>query len=138
MSFRIKVSGAAEAAVEKHVPQLVADLVASSITAQDPALWGKAAEAESAIRLVWTESVSISRPLVAEIVALRDELRAQGINNIVLGGMGGSSLAPEVIAATMQAELTVLDSTEPGQIKAAITDRCERVVAPIHSRRPHV
>ncbi|MEG0029346.1 MAG: glucose-6-phosphate isomerase, partial [Aurantimicrobium sp.] len=57
MSFRIKVSGAAEVAVETHVPQLVADLVASSITAQDPALWGKAAEAESAIRLGWTESV---------------------------------------------------------------------------------
>ncbi|MEG1392550.1 MAG: glucose-6-phosphate isomerase, partial [Aurantimicrobium sp.] len=75
MSFRIKVSGAAEVAVETHVPQLVADLVASSITAQDPALWGKAAEAESAIRLGWTESVSISRPLVPEIETLRDELR---------------------------------------------------------------
>ncbi|MBU6265597.1 MAG: hypothetical protein KGM14_05305, partial [Actinomycetales bacterium] len=134
MSFRIKVSGAAEAAVEKHVPQLVADLVASSITAQDPALWGKAAEAESAIRLGWTESVSISRPLVPEIEALRDELRAKGVNHIVLGGMGGSSLAPEVITATMQAELTVLDSTEPGQIKAAITDRLETTAVVISSK----
>ena len=134
MSFRIKVSGAAEAAVETHVPQLVADLVASSITAQDPALWGKAAEAESAIRLGWTESVSISRPLVPEIEALRDELRAKGVNHIVLGGMGGSSLAPEVITATMQAELTVLDSTEPGQIKAAITDRLETTAVVISSK----
>ena len=134
MSFRIKVSGAAEAAVEKHVPQLVSDMVASSITAQDPALWGAAAEAESAIRLGWTESVAISRPLVAEIEALRDELREKGVNHIVLGGMGGSSLAPEVITATMQAELTVLDSTEPGQIQAAITDRLHTTAVVISSK----
>lgn len=134
MSFRIKVSGAAEAAVEKHVPQLVSDMVASSITAQDPALWGDAAEAESAIRLGWTESVAISRPLVAEIEALRDELREKGVNHIVLGGMGGSSLAPEVITATMQAELTVLDSTEPGQIQAAITDRLHTTAVVISSK----
>ncbi|MEY4996869.1 MAG: hypothetical protein RLY59_273 [Actinomycetota bacterium] len=134
MSFRIKVSGAAEAAVEKHVPQLVSDMVASSITAQDPALWGAAAEAESAIRLGWTESVAISRPLVAEIEALRDELREKGVNHIVLGGMGGSSLAPEVITATMQAELTVLDSTEPGQIQAAITDSLHTTAVVISSK----
>lgn len=134
MSFRIKVSGAAEVAVEKHVPVLVADMVASRITAQDATLWGAAAEAESAIRLGWTESVAISGPLVAEIEALRDELREKGINHIVLGGMGGSSLAPEVITATMQAELTILDSTEPGQILAAITDRLETTAVVISSK----
>ncbi|MEY4102078.1 MAG: hypothetical protein RIR88_212, partial [Actinomycetota bacterium] len=134
MSFRIKVSGAAEEAVNRHVPQLVADLVASSITAQDPALWGAAAEAESAIRLGWTESVAISRPLVPEIYALRDELRAAGVNHIVLCGMGGSSLAPEVITNTMQVELTVLDSTEPGQIAAALGDRLATTAVVVSSK----
>lgn len=134
MSLRIKVSGAAEAAVNTHVPQLVKDMVASSITAQDPALWGDAAEAEAAIRLGWTESVVISRPLVAEIEALREELLAQGVNHFVLGGMGGSSLAPEVITATMRADLTVLDSTEPGQIQAALTDRLETTAVVISSK----
>lgn len=122
-SFRIKVSGAAEEAVQRHVPKLVADLVASGITAQDPTLWGKAAEAESAIRLGWTQSVAISRPLVPEIYELRDQLAERGVNHFVLCGMGGSSLAPEVITNTMQAELTVLDSTEPGQVIAALGDR---------------
>lgn len=134
MSFRIKVSGAAEDAVNRHVPQLVADLVASSITAQDPALWGAAAEAESAIRLGWTESVAISRPLVPEIYALRDELRAAGVDHIVLCGMGGSSLAPEVITNTMQVELTVLDSTEPGQIAAALGDRLSTTAVVVSSK----
>ncbi|CAN5137140.1 glucose-6-phosphate isomerase [soil metagenome] len=123
MSVRIHVSGPAKEAVETHVPILVSDMVASSITSQDPALWGVEAEAESAKRLGWTEAVSISRPLVAQIEELRDELRAQGVNHIVLAGMGGSSLAPEVITRTAGVELTVLDSTAPGQVASALADR---------------
>ena len=46
-------------------------------------------------------------------------LRADGVDHVVLAGMGGSSLAPEVIAATYGVELTVLDTTDPGQVAAA-------------------
>ena len=46
MSFRISVSGAAADAVRSTVPTLVADMVASGITALDPALWGPEAEDE--------------------------------------------------------------------------------------------
>ncbi|MFI5061366.1 MAG: glucose-6-phosphate isomerase [Actinomycetales bacterium] len=134
MSFKIHVTGAAEDAVKANVPQLVADLVASGITAQDPALWGPDAEDEAAKRLGWTEAVTVSRPLVKQIVALRDELRAKGVNHIVLGGMGGSSLAPEVITRTANVELTVLDSTEPGQVLAALRDRLETTAVVISSK----
>ncbi|HEY8589373.1 MAG TPA: glucose-6-phosphate isomerase, partial [Naasia sp.] len=115
MSIRIHAGGAAREAIDRVVPQLVADRVASGITGQDPDLWGEAAIEESAKRLGWTEAVAVSRPLVAEITALRNELRAQGVRHIVLGGMGGSSLAPEVITRTSGVPLTVLDSTDPGQ-----------------------
>ena len=90
MSVRIAVSGAAAEAVDRVVPQLVSDLVASRITGGDSSLWGPDAEAEASIRLGWVEAVAISRPLVADILALRDALRADGVNHIVLGGMGGS------------------------------------------------
>lgn len=123
MSFRISVDGFAADAVRRVLPTLVADRVASGITALDPALWGPAAEPEAEKRLGWTEAVAVSRPLVPEIVALRDELRAKGVDHIVLAGMGGSSLAPEVITRTTGAHLTVLDSTEPGQVRAALGDR---------------
>jgi len=123
MSFRISVSGAAADAVRRTVPQLVADRVGSGITGLDASLWGPEAEAEASKRLGWTEAVAVSRPLVPEILALRNELRAQGVDHIVLGGMGGSSLAPEVITRTTGTHLTVLDSTEPGQVRAALADR---------------
>lgn len=123
MSVRIAVSGAAAEAVDRIVPQLVSDLVASRITGGDATLWGPDAEEESSKRLGWVEAVAVSRPLVADILALRDKLREAGVDHIVLGGMGGSSLAPEVITRTYGAELTVLDSTDPGQVLSALGDR---------------
>lgn len=134
MSITIAVSGAAAEAVRRHLGTLVADEVASGITALNPTLWGQDAEAESAIRLGWTESVAISRPLVTEIVALRDELRAAGVSHIALAGMGGSSLAPEVITRTMGVELTVLDSTDPGQVLAALNDRLSETAIVVSSK----
>jgi glucose-6-phosphate isomerase len=122
VSFRIAVSGAAAHAVRTVVPTLVGDLVASGITSLDPGLWGPEAEKEAGVRLGWTESVVSSRPLVAEITALREQLLAQGVTRIVLAGMGGSSLAPEVITLTGAVDLTVLDATDPGQVRSALAD----------------
>ncbi len=128
MTVAIHSSGDAKKAIQTVVPQLVKDLVASGITAQDPALWGPEAEAEAGKRLGWTEAVAISRPLVPEIEALRARFLEEGIDHFVLAGMGGSSLAPEVITKTLGVELTILDSTAPEQIRAALVDRLETTV----------
>lgn len=120
MSFEIHVSGHVADVVEQTVPRLVGDLVASGITAGDAELWGPDAAAEASRRLGWVQAVTVSRPLVAEIEALRADLVARGITRVVLAGMGGSSLAPEVIARTHGVPLTILDSTSPGQVLAAI------------------
>src|SRR3712207_38007 len=132
--MRINVSGAAADAAARVVPQLVKDLVASRITAQDPTLWGPEAEDEASKRLGWVEAAAVSQPLVREIVALREELAGKGVNHIKLGGMGGSSLAPEVITRPYGVELTVLDSTEPGQVLSALHDRLESSAIVISSK----
>ncbi|CAN5353242.1 glucose-6-phosphate isomerase [soil metagenome] len=134
MSVKIAVSGAAAEAVDRIVPQLVSDLVASRITGGDSTLWGPDAEEESAKRLGWVEAVAISRPMVDDIVELRDKLREAGVNHIVLGGMGGSSLAPEVITRTYGMQLTVLDSTDPGQVLSALGDRLSTSAIVISSK----
>lgn len=120
MTVSIAVRGPAADAVGRLVPGLVEDLIASSISAQGSELWGRDAEAEASIRLGWTEAVAISRPLVEPILALRAEFHAAGIDRFVLCGMGGSSLAPEVIAGTYGVALTILDSTDPAQVADAI------------------
>jgi glucose-6-phosphate isomerase len=134
VTLRVHATGAAGDAVARLVPQLVADGVASGITTQDPTLWGPDAEAESEKRLGWVEAVAISQDLVAPILALRDKLRAAGVSHFVLGGMGGSSLAPEVITRTYGVALTVLDSTDPGQVRAALDDHLAETAVIISSK----
>ncbi|SDC15377.1 glucose-6-phosphate isomerase [Actinokineospora iranica] len=116
------------------VRQLVSDQVASKLTGQDPTLWGPEAESESAIRLSWTTLPETSRPLLAEIDALRAELRAEGVDRVVLAGMGGSSLAPEVITNTAGTPLVVLDTTDPGQVADALAGDLTRTVLVVSSK----
>ncbi|MGV8968835.1 MAG: glucose-6-phosphate isomerase [Microbacteriaceae bacterium] len=134
MSVKVVATGAAGAAVDRLVPQLVADLIASRITGLDSTLWGSVAEEEASQRLGWTESVAVSLPLVPDILSLREKLLSYGVNHFVLGGMGGSSLAPEVITRTHGVELTVLDSTDPAQVLRAIRDRIESTAVIISSK----
>ena len=127
-------TGAARLAHEQHLPALLEDKVATRIFAKDPTLWGPDAESEASVRLGWVEAATVSQPLVADILALRDALRAEGVSRIVLCGMGGSSLAPEVIAGTAGVELTVLDSTDPEQVAAALADRLAETAIVVSSK----
>ncbi|WP_077488521.1 glucose-6-phosphate isomerase [Sinomonas mesophila] len=127
-------TGAARAAVEAHAAALSDDAIASRIFAKDHTLWGPEAEEESAKRLGWIEAATVSQPLVADILALRDELRGEGVDRIVLCGMGGSSLAPEVITATAGVPLVVLDSTDPEQVRAALDERLEATAIVVSSK----
>ena len=86
-----------EASYAEAVQRLVDERIASRIAARDETVWGPAAEAEAGKRLGWVQLASTSRPLVDEILELRAKLQGQGLTRVVLCGMGGSSLAPEVI-----------------------------------------
>ena len=121
-SLSLSASGAARQAIDAQVPRLVEERFASKLFAQDPTLWGPAAEEEAKIRLGWTEAATVSRPLVAEIVQLRDDFASEGVTRFVLAGMGGSSLAPEVITRTEGVDLFVLDSTDPEMVQLALQD----------------
>jgi len=113
---------------------LAAERVSSRLTAQDPTLWGPDAEPEASIRLAWTALHETSRPLLAEIDALAAELHAEGVDRVVLAGMGGSSLAPEVICATAGVPLVTLDTTDPGQVADALAGDLGRTVLVVSSK----
>ena len=116
------------------VDQLIADKIASRLAAQDPTLWGPDAQPEASIRLSWTTLHDSSRPLVGEIEALRAELAGEGVDRIVLAGMGGSSLAPEVITATAGVPLVVLDTTDAGQVADALAGDLTRTAIVVSSK----
>ncbi|KNX37224.1 glucose-6-phosphate isomerase [Luteipulveratus halotolerans] len=133
-SVAVTASGAAADAIDAHLSALVEQKFASRLFDQDHTLWGPAAEDESAKRLSWVGLARSSRPLVGEIAAIRDELSSAGLDHVVLCGMGGSSLAPEVICATAGVPLTVLDSSQPDMVRAAVSDRLDRTVVVVSSK----
>ncbi|HET7356760.1 MAG TPA: glucose-6-phosphate isomerase [Nocardioidaceae bacterium] len=133
-ALEVAATGAAADAISSTVPALVGDGFAGRLFGQDATLWGEDAEHEASIRLSWVGLPRSSRPLLGEIAALRGELGEAGLDHVVLCGMGGSSLAPEVICATYGVELTVLDSSQPDQVRAALGDRLERTVVVVSSK----
>jgi glucose-6-phosphate isomerase len=130
----VTASAQAAAAVGRHLPGLVEAGVAGGISRQDATLWGPQAESEASIRLSWVGLGETSRPLLDRIAALRAELAAEGVDRVVLCGMGGSSLAPEVITGTAGVPLVVLDGTDPGQVGAALAEGLERTVVVVSSK----
>jgi glucose-6-phosphate isomerase len=134
MTLKVSHKGRVSDAVNQFVPELVRDKVASRLFAKDYTLWGKEAEAESSIRLGWVEAAQNSLSLIPELQVLAADLKAQGLTRIVLCGMGGSSLAPEVIAKSAGVDLVVLDSTDPSQIQQALSGDLLKTVVVVSSK----
>jgi len=130
----VTASGAAADAVATQVSMLSDERIASRIAAKDPTIWGYQAAAEAAIRLGWTELHVTSRAILDDLAALKTALDAEGIDRVVLAGMGGSSLAPEVITRTAGVSLVVLDSTDPDQVRSALDGDLGRTVLVVSSK----
>jgi transaldolase/glucose-6-phosphate isomerase len=88
--------------------------------AKDASLWTGGDEGNW---LNWLNVIGIQLESVDQLKAFQAEVRSRGFSHILLLGMGGSSLGPEVLAliighAPGLPELLVLDSTDPSQILA--------------------
>jgi len=115
--------GAFAVPVDAALDRADAEHDAARIWAKDPAFWkpNPADQSEITNRLGWLTVSDVMRPALPRLNALRDDLRAAGVTHVVLMGMGGSSLAPEVLSETFGVapglpQLLVLDSTDPATI----------------------
>src|SRR6266545_2644064 len=73
-------------------------------------------------RLGWIRTPEHSLGEWESFIALADGVRTDGFERTLVCGMGGSSLAPQVLAASTarpRARLHVLDSTDPAAVLAA-------------------
>ncbi len=107
---------------------------AKKLQIKDPTLWGEAAAAEAANRLNWINLPVASRELLPQLDALSAWARSNNLTNFILCGMGGSSLAPEVMAKAYGKTLTILDTTDPEQIRLAIPKNLKETLIIVGSK----
>jgi len=85
------------------------------IWAKDASVWTNDDEAKW---LGWLDSVAAEIAKVQEYKDFAEDVKSAGFTDVLLMGMGGSSLCPEVLSITFgMPNFHVLDSTVPAQIK---------------------
>lgn len=116
-------------AVQEAIEELDRREAVSKLHARDATLWSDDEQVKADIgdRLGWLDIAGGSPEWSTHLAALRDAVSAAGVNRIVLAGMGGSSLAPEVFAKLFADEIgpmefVVLDSTHPAAVRAALEE----------------
>jgi len=115
----IKISGESLSRVDRSDAKYsLLEKTNPRIAAKDATTWGPAAAPEAAVRLNWVDLDETSRHLLPALDAIAAKFRDR--TELVLCGMGGSSLAPEVIAKTYGKKIFILDSTDPDYLAHAI------------------
>jgi transaldolase / glucose-6-phosphate isomerase len=115
--------GPYQAVVDASLKVMAADRIIHRIWAHDYSVW-KPEPTEISNRLDWLHSPEMMLEHLPRFDDLVQDVRSAGYTQIVLLGMGGSSLAPDVFSKVFgkrsgYPELTVLDSTDPDTVMAA-------------------
>jgi glucose-6-phosphate isomerase len=120
MSFRIALPQQLRSAVALAAADWTVNDKISRFWQKDAGLWTRHGEEQW---MGWLNIVERQQKDLASFAALAADVKAAGFKSVLLLGMGGSSLCPEVLAVTFGQQknfpaLHIVDSTDPAQIKA--------------------
>ena len=109
-------------AIRARLDAWTAARYAARLWDKDHTLWSPEPVPELTDRLGWLTLPDDVRPLLDELAGFAADVRHDAFRHVVLCGMGGSSLAPEVYQRTFgnapdHPELIVIDSTHPGAVR---------------------
>jgi len=121
MSFRFVLPSELRGAVDQAAADWSANNKVARFWQKDSSLWTRDGEENW---LGWIDIVERQKKDVATFAALAEDVQIAGFKSVLLLGMGGSSLCPEVLAETFEHKLSfpvlhIVDSTNPAQVKAA-------------------
>ena len=118
--------GDATAAFDEVVARARAERWPERLGEHDPSLWSSDKRVQAAIadRLGWLDAPGHFRDDAAAIEGFAQGIRQRGFQRALVMGMGGSSLAPDVLARIFGVgpqgiEVGVLDSTDPAAVATA-------------------
>jgi len=118
MNKEIKLQLTNDPAIEAALADLEVNSVIPRIWDYDNTVW-KPDPKEITNRLGWLHIIDTMQRETSRMLALTNVLQQEGYTDVLILGMGGSSLAPEVFSrtfATTALRLSVLDSTDPGAV----------------------
>jgi len=123
LTVEARIPASLSAAVAEKLRRAREARVSERVRDGDATLWGPPGAPEIGNRLGWLTSPARMLAEADEPLAFADEVRDAGIGDVVLLGMGGSSLAPEVLrrsfgSAPGRPRLHVLDSTDAATVRA--------------------
>jgi glucose-6-phosphate isomerase len=105
-----------------------AERAAAALMRRQASAWSDEAAVQDKIkqRLGWLDSPALIADSLARLTAFAEAVKRDGFTDVVLLGMGGSSLAPEVLRGVLGVapgwpRLHMLDSTDPAAVRAAAT-----------------
>jgi transaldolase / glucose-6-phosphate isomerase len=104
-------------AIARTLAQWTAEQRVARLWSKDASLWTSSGEEKW---LGWLDIIEAQRRELPARAALAAAIRQEGITDVLLLGMGGSSLGPEVVSRVIGPDgprLHVLDSTDPAQVK---------------------
>ena len=111
--------GEYQEAVDAALDEMAREEIIDRIWRHDHTVWKPEPE-EITNRLGWLHIASVMQENVPRLEQLVQSVRDDGYTDVLLMGMGGSSLAPEVFSKIFEGEngllLNVLDSTDPGAV----------------------
>jgi transaldolase/glucose-6-phosphate isomerase len=118
----VRVPSALGPGIAEELQRAAGARVAERLRGGDATLWGPPGEPEIADRLGWLSEAGRMLEHVDELSEFAGEVSAAGFKDAVVLGMGGSSLAPEVLRRCFGAQagrprLHVLDSTDAAAIR---------------------
>ena len=129
MSARTSINefpGGLETAYRATLESLAREEAVARLLRRDASLWKQDPGHQKIIlnRLGWLSSPRWLESKIGELTAFASEIRSEGFTRVLLLGMGGSSLAADVLAEVMAPSpgaptLEVLDSTDPAAIRAS-------------------
>jgi glucose-6-phosphate isomerase len=122
-AIEARIPASLEDAISAKLALAAREDVAGRVRREDATLWAPAGTPEVANRLGWLTIAERMRGGVEHLKSIAEAVTADGIQDVVLLGMGGSSLAPEVLRRCFDGivdglRLHVLDSTDAATIGA--------------------
>ncbi|HUA74490.1 MAG TPA: hypothetical protein VL988_07005 [Solirubrobacteraceae bacterium] len=123
LTVEARIPASLQGPVAEKVAQAREQRVSERVREGDATLWGPAGTPEIANRLGWLTTAQRMLGQAGSLKQFADRVREDGLRDVVLLGMGGSSLAPEVLrrsfgSAPGHPTLHVLDSTDAATVRS--------------------